>query len=177
MTDWIALLRGVNVGGITIRSAELQSLFVGLGYDDVRTVVASGNVVFHSGDAVTMRAALKKRIEEALRDRFGYDAWILLVTRAELERVVEKFPFDDTDATRQPYAIFCVDEDTRDELVAAAASLDTSADPVKPGPGAVYWNPEKGMTLHTEFAKVLGRKTYKARTTNRNLRTLRKILG
>ena len=176
MTTWIALLRGVNVGGITIRSPELRGVFEDLGFAEVRTVLASGNVRFETDAATKRRAALKASIEKALRERFGYDAWILLVTRSELERVVEKFPFDDSDPTHQPYAIFCVDAATRDELVEASASLDAAADPVKPGPGVVYWNPEKGMTLHTEFAHVTGDKTYKSRTTTRNLRTLRKIL-
>ncbi|WP_258371005.1 DUF1697 domain-containing protein [Curtobacterium sp. MCBD17_021] len=42
MTRWVALLRGVNVNGITIRSAELVELFRALGHTDVRTVLASG---------------------------------------------------------------------------------------------------------------------------------------
>ncbi len=45
MTAWVALLRGVNVGGITIRNADLARVFAGLGFDDVRTVLVSGNVV------------------------------------------------------------------------------------------------------------------------------------
>ncbi|QKS18106.1 DUF1697 domain-containing protein, partial [Curtobacterium sp. Csp2] len=75
MARWVALLRGVNVNGITIRSAELAALFRELGYEDVRTVLASGNVVFTAdGDAASVTGA----VEQALRDRFGYDAWIVL---------------------------------------------------------------------------------------------------
>jgi uncharacterized protein (DUF1697 family) len=176
MTDWVALLRGVNVGGITIRSADLSALFRDeLGLDSVKTFLASGNVRFESETATSGRADLKASIEKALRSRFGYDAWIVLVTVAELERAVEKFPFDETDAARQPWVIFCVDTATRDELAGAAASLDPDIDPVAKGPGVVYWNPPKGSTTDTPFAKVLGKATYKSRTTNRNLRTLVKI--
>ena len=71
--------------------------------------------------------------------------------------------------------IFCVDTATRDELAAAAASLDAAVDPVAAGPGVVYWNPPKGSSTDTPFAKVLAKTTYKSRTTNRNLRTLAKI--
>ena len=85
--------------------------------------------------------------------------------------------FDDADASRQPWVIFCVDDATRDELVGAAAQLDASADPVASGPGVVYWNPVKGTTVDTPFAKILAKAAYKPRTTNRNLRTLRRILG
>jgi uncharacterized protein (DUF1697 family) len=71
MTQYIALLRGVNVGGITVKSADLRTVFEELGYDGVRTVLASGNVVFESPSR-TARGTLKRRIEAALRDRFGY---------------------------------------------------------------------------------------------------------
>jgi len=177
MTEWVALLRGVNVGGVTIRSAELADLFRGAGFDAVRTVLASGNVVFEADAAPSARGALKKKIEDALRERFAYDAWILLITRDELAKAIAGFPFDATDADRQPWVVFCVDDVTRDELVDAAASFDHSVDPVATGGGVVYWNPRKGSSTDTPFAKVLAKKAFKPRTTNRNLRTLIKILG
>ena len=46
MTRYIALLRGVNVGGVTVKSADLAEVFRDLGFTEVRTVLASGNVVF-----------------------------------------------------------------------------------------------------------------------------------
>jgi uncharacterized protein (DUF1697 family) len=176
VTTWIALLRGVNVGGIAIRSADLAALFRdGLGLESGGTFLASGNVRFEADAAPAGRAALKSSIEQALRERFGYDAWIVLVTLDELQRAIEEFPFDETDAARQPWVVFCVDTATRDELVEAAASIDALIDPVAIGPGVVYWSPAKGSTTDTPFAKVLARAAYKARTTNRNLRTLVKI--
>lgn len=177
----MALLRGVNVGGITIRSADLRSVLEDLGFTAVRTVLASGNAAFETDAARTTpaRAELKTRIERALRDRFGYDAWIVLVTHDELASATSAFPFDDTDATRQPWVVFCVDEPTRDELLAAsrAPGADVSLDPLAAGPGVVYWNPPKGSSTDTPFAKLLAKKTYKPRTTTRNLRTLTKILS
>ena len=176
MSPWVALLRGVNVGGIAIRSADLADLFRDtLGFTEVRTFLASGNVRFETDAATRTRPALKSSIEQALRERFGYDAWIVLVTLAELERAIEKFPFDDGDDARQPWVVFCVDAATRDELAEAAASVDRTVDPVATGRGVVYWNPPKGSSTDTAFAKVLAKAAYKSRTTNRNLRTLVKI--
>ena len=176
MSAWVALLRGVNVGGITIRSADLTALLRDrLRFTEVRAFLASGNVRFETDAATSARATIKSTIETALRDRFGYEAWIVLVTVAELERAIEEFPFDAGDDTRQPWVIFCVDTATRDELVTAAASLDDAVDPVAAGPGVVYWNPLKGSSTDTPFAKVLARTAYKSRTTNRNLRTLARI--
>lgn len=177
MVAWVALLRGVNVGGVTIRSAELSQTFTGLGFASVRTVLASGNVVFETDAAASDRPKLKAQIEKALRDRFSYDAWIVLVTVDELRRAANAFPFDADDSSRQPWVIFCVDDAARDELVDAAAAMDTRADPVAAGPSVVFWNPVKGTTTDTPFAKLVAKSTYRARTTNRNLRTLRKILG
>ena len=177
MTVWVALLRGVNVNGVTVRSAELADLFRELGFESVRTVLASGNVVFETDAAASARKKLKERIETALRERFGYDAWILLPTMEELTAIVEAFPFDEKDADRQPYAVFCVDDATRDEILEAAASFDEDADPVAPGDGVVYWNPRVGTTVDTPLGKLLGRARFKPSTTSRNLRTLRKIIG
>jgi len=177
MTAWVALLRGVNVGGVTIRSTELAELFRSLGLDGVRTVLASGNVVFELDAAPDAREELKGRIERALRGRFGYDAWIVLVTAQELADAADAFPFDATDTARQPYVIFCSDEAMRDELLAAAASLDATDDPVAPGVGVIFWNPEKGRSVDTAFARVLAKTRFKASTTTRNLRTVRKLLG
>lgn len=177
MTQHIALLRGVNVGGITVKSAELRSLFEELGFDEVRTVLASGNVVFEATTGPAASGTLKRRIEQALRDRFGYDAWIVLVTREQVELVVEAFPFDASDAARQPWVVFGSDEAVLDELVASAGEPDPEVDPIARGAGVVYWNPVKGTTVQTPFAKLLAKPRFKPTTTNRNLRTLRKLLA
>ncbi|WP_395243001.1 DUF1697 domain-containing protein [Agromyces sp. MMS24-K17] len=174
MQRWIALLRGVNVGGVAIRSAELAELFRGLGFDDVRTVLASGNVVFTSGR--TDASALKRDIESALGERFGYDAWTVLTTDEHVAKVIEAFPFDADDAGRQPWVIFASDEAVLDE-VASADGLDPDVDPIARGKGVVYWNPVKGTTTDTPFAKRLAKARFRPTTTNRNLRTLGKLLG
>ena len=176
MTQYIALLRGVNVGGITVKSADLRALFEELGYEAVRTVLASGNVVFENPTRAA-RATLKRRIEEALRDRFGYDAWIVLVPRSELQGAVDGFPFDADDPARQPWVIFASEPGVVDELMRFAADADPEVDPLGRGDSVVYWNPVKGTTVDTPFAKLLAKPKFKPLTTNRNLRTLLKILG
>ncbi|MFE5671820.1 DUF1697 domain-containing protein [Agromyces sp. NPDC056523] len=175
MSDWIALLRGVNVGGITVKSAELRETFAGLGFTGVQTVLASGNVAFESDR--TDAATLKRDIEQALSDRFGYEAWIVLITPERLRAIVGAFPFDANDASRQPYVVFASESSVIDELMAAAGVPDPHADPLERGDGVVYWNPVKGTTVSTPFAKLLAKARFKPTTTNRNLRTLRKLLG
>jgi uncharacterized protein (DUF1697 family) len=178
MTAWVALLRGVNVGGNTVRNADLAAMMrEDLGVGAVRTVLASGNVTFEADAGPAARAALKSSIEAALRTRFGYDAWIVLVSRAEVQKAIAAFPFDADDDTRQPWVVFGSDAAVLDELVAAAAGFDSEADPVARGDGVLYWNPVKGTTTDTPFAKLLAKRTYRSTTTNRNLRTLAKIVA
>jgi uncharacterized protein (DUF1697 family) len=175
MTGYVALLRGVNVNGVTVKSAELAELFRSLGFGAVRTVLASGNVSFESDDADA--GALKRRIEQALAERFGYDAWIVLVTRAKLAEVVAAFPFDAEREGWHPYVLFASDAEHLAELAAAAPELDPAEEAIARGDGVLYWqlNIEVGST-NTKLAKLAAKARFKPTTTNRNLRTLQKLL-
>lgn len=171
MTRWVALLRGVNVNGITIRSADLAALFRGLGYSNVRTVLASGNVVFDTDDAA---GSLQATIEQALRDRFDYDAWIVLVRHDELAGVLDAFPFPSAE-DRHDYVLFGSDDAALDGLF-DGLDLDGSVERVARGAGVVYWSCPKGSSTDTVFAKRAGAARFKRTTTTRNANTLRKLL-
>ena len=89
-TRQIALLRGINLGSRRrVAMADLRDLMSDLGYDDVRTHLQSGNVVF-TGPDPPERAA--RRIEKALARDTGVDTEVLVRTRDELARVVERNP-------------------------------------------------------------------------------------
>jgi len=172
VTRYVALLRGVNVGGITVRSADLADMARGLGLDDVRTVLASGNLTFTLSDA---GPALKARIEAGLRDRFGYDAWIVLTTADHLRDAIDAYPYPERDAY-QPYVVFGSDTSVLDEIEKAAADLADADERLRRGDRVLYWECPKGSSTDTPFAKLIARPKYKATTTTRNLRTLRKLL-
>lgn len=89
--DYIALLRGINVGGHTVKMDALRKLFVELGLTNVRTYIQSGNVFFTTESAD--RAVLAERIERHLRAALGYEVPACLRTIPELERVVAVDPF------------------------------------------------------------------------------------
>ena len=171
MAEWIALLRGVNVNGITIRSADLAALFRDLGYGDVRTVLASGNVVFTAdGDLGSVKGA----VEQGLRDRFGYDAWIVLVPHGALAALLDGFPFP-SDADRHDYVVFGSDDTALHDLVADLA-LDETVERVARGDGVVYWSCPKGSSTDTVFARRAAAARFKRTTTTRNTNTLRRLL-
>jgi uncharacterized protein (DUF1697 family) len=172
VTRYVALLRGVNVGGVKVPSAELAAMARDLGLAEVRTVLASGNLLFSSDDDP---AALRAAIEDGLRARFGYDARIVLTTADHVAAVVDAFPFPEREG-RHAYVLFGSDPDVLDELLAAAAELPPADEQVAAGDRVVYWDCPKGSTLDTPFAKLVARSRGRATTTNRNLRTLRKLV-
>lgn len=92
MHTFVALLRGINVGGkAMIPMTELRSLFASLGFEDVSTYIQSGNVMFTSptDDAQVLAA----RIEERIAETFGSSAAVLLRTPAELSGIAGSNPF------------------------------------------------------------------------------------
>ncbi|PWF24467.1 DUF1697 domain-containing protein [Ancrocorticia populi] len=177
MNRWVALLRGVNVNGITLRSGELAQLFSDLGFSNVRTVLASGNVCFDSevSPGVPEQARLKLAIETGLRERFGYEAWIVLIEQNGLTEIIQSYPFEE-DAQHHAYVVFASSDESRDELVEAASAQENGAvEQVGVGKGVVYWRCPKGESTSTPFAKIVAKARFKATTTNRNLNTLRKL--
>ncbi|HEX8490901.1 MAG TPA: DUF1697 domain-containing protein, partial [Chthoniobacterales bacterium] len=76
-----AFLRAINVGGRNIAMAELRRVFQALGFKDVETFIASGNVVFNSG--VSDLRALEFLIEDRLRSVLGYEVSTFLRTEEE----------------------------------------------------------------------------------------------
>lgn len=172
ITRFVALLRGVNVGGITIRSAELADLFRGLGFENVRTVLASGNVVFDAAAS----AGLKARIERALGERFGYDAWIVLETLERVHQVIDGFPFDALREGWHPYVLFSSSPASLAELLEAAPGLDPADESVVAGDGVLYWHCRRAVGVGSAFSKLAAKPRFRSTTTNRNLRTLQKLV-
>ena len=84
MTAYVALLRGVNVGGRQLKMADLKAMADKLGYDRARTYIASGNLLFVSDAA---EAKVKDQLQAALQDHFGKPVEVMVRTAAELEAV------------------------------------------------------------------------------------------
>lgn len=167
---FVALLRGVNVGGVRVPMAELRTLLEGEGFSGVRTVLASGNVLF---DAEEAPATLAPRLERLLGESFSYAARALVVPVDELADAARNYPFEGSDDTHS-YVVFAEDESVAADLGAAAAQLPEGDRVVARG-RLLYWSVAVGSTLDSPFGKLLGKRR-SAFTTTRNLRTLAKIL-
>jgi uncharacterized protein (DUF1697 family) len=91
MTSYVALLRGINVGGKNkVPMAKLKAVFAGLGHEDVATYIQSGNVVFTSSVKPEQAAG---DITAAVKQEFGLQVPVVIRTRAELARVVKSNPY------------------------------------------------------------------------------------
>jgi uncharacterized protein (DUF1697 family) len=172
VTRYAAFLRGVNVGGVNLKMAEVAKAFEDAGFAEVRTILASGNVLLESRSGVS---TVRKKAEKALRDSFGYDAWVLAYQIDAVAAISKGYPFEREVDGHHSYVTFVTDEEVLDEL----AELAKDAGPhekIKRGKGVIYWQvPSKG-TLDTTIGKTMGKKRYKSSITTRNLRTLDKVL-
>jgi uncharacterized protein (DUF1697 family) len=171
MNSYAVFLRGINVGGINIKMAALKDALAAAGFEGVRTLLASGNVVLTSDDGP---AAVKQKFEKCLRDAFGYDAWVVVLTAQRVAELVEACPYPEDDKTTHTYITLASDTARLDELDAAGAALD-GTDQTRLGPEALAWLAPVGRTLDSPFSKVSAKPKFKASTTTRNLRTLIKV--
>src|SRR5689334_23987912 len=115
MTRYAAFLRGVNVGGVNLMMAEVAKAFEDVGFTNVRTILASGNVLLESRSGVD---AVRKKAEKALRDTFGYDAWVLAYDLNTVQKISDGFPFEREVDGYHSYVTFVTDSDVLDELAA-----------------------------------------------------------
>ena len=92
MARYVAFLRAINVGGHTVKMADLRHSFEGLGFDSVQTHISSGNVIFET--AAADNEALERRIEAALQSDLGYRVDTFVRTADELASIVAHHPFD-----------------------------------------------------------------------------------
>ena len=168
---YAALLRGVNVGGRTMAMADLRSCFEASGFEAVSTVLQSGNVVFEGPDDPVAVAA---RAEKGLRTKFAFPIRCQIVQWPRLTRVVADYPFEDV-ASMHRYVLFF--EQGLESQVAAALEIDPGLERVAVGEAVLYWQVQKGATTSSAVATQLTRSRVRESHTNRNLRTLEKMLA
>ena len=173
MTRYAAFLRGFNVGGVNLKMAEVAAALTAAGFSAVRTLLASGNVLLESPSEA---GVVRRKAEAALRETFGYDAWVLVYDVDTVRAIVDGYPFESDKAGYQSYVTFVSDRAVLDELAALQARPDEK---ISRGPdvaGVIYWQVAKGATLDSTIGKTMGKPRYKPSTTTRNLRTLTKVL-
>ena len=171
MTSYAVFLRGINVGGINIKMADLKNALASSGFTGVKTLLASGNVALASSLGA---AAVKKDIEACLREAFGYDAWVVVLTADRVAAIVGECPYPADDKATHTYITLGSDEAMLEELFEAGSALEGSRQH-RLGPEAMAWLAPAGGTLDSPFSKLSSKARYKSSTTTRNLRTMIKV--
>lgn len=104
MPKYIAFLRAINVGGHTVKMDQLRSLFEALGFSQVETFIASGNVIFDSPSRSPQ--ALEKKIEKSLAGALGYAVATFIRSASELSDVAAHKPFSETELNTPGHTLY-----------------------------------------------------------------------
>jgi uncharacterized protein (DUF1697 family) len=111
MTKFVALLRGVNVGGNTmVKMDDLKKWFAALGFKNIKTILNSGNVLFESADED--EDELVKRIQGKLKTQLGHEVGVQIRSIDEIEKLADRDPFKKIKVTPETrlYITFLVDQ-------------------------------------------------------------------
>ncbi len=176
MERYCVFLRGINVNGVSIKMEALQQAFIRMGYPDVKTVLATGNVIVSLEDGATP-GAHKTKIESGLCAAFSYDAHVLLRSEAEIASLLDAAGKVAVSEGCHLYALLIEEPDALAALKEAFSRASHGQDEqFAPLEKDAFWTVPKGNTLNTEFSKkILGSKRFKSTLTSRNVNTLQKV--
>jgi uncharacterized protein (DUF1697 family) len=177
---YLALLRGVNVGGKNVLPmSQLKDRLKELGFTDVSTYIASGNVIIESNKPAS---EIQTLLEEELPKRFRFDDGfikILVLTRVQLQAVIDNKPdgFGDHPETYHSDAIFLMGIDTARAM--SVFNPREGVDRIWPGDGVIYSQRLSSQRTKSRLNRIMAAPEYKSMTI-RNWSTtteLLKLLG
>ncbi len=173
-TRYVALLRGINVGGRNkVPMADLRSAFEDAGHGDVRTYIQSGNVLFTASSA---GAALEADVETMLERRLGYPLVVVVRSHSQLRSIVQRAPagFGATPGKHHSDAIFLRSPLTAGQVM-KMVQLRDGVDRAWPGRGVVYFERLSAERTKSRMARIVGTPEY-ALMTIRSWTTTTKLL-
>ena len=163
MALYVALLRGINVGGKNlIRMPALRDCFEAGGFEDVATYIQSGNVLFRGAGSA---ATLEHRIEKMLTKTFAYQATVVVRSRTQMHSIVEKAP---KGFGTDPKAYLCDVAFLKGPLTGGAAlkqvSLREGVDEAWAGRGALYLRRLGSKATQSRINRIASLPIYKNMT-------------
>ena len=170
---YVALLRGINVGGrSTIRMADLKDCVGALGYDEVSTFIASGNVLLSTPKRDA--AKLEGEIERALERRFDLPITVVVRSRAELGRIVKAIPAEWIGNEKLRVNVAFLRRTLDGRKLARELPPRDGVDEVVATKAAVIWATRRDALTRSGMQKLVGDPAYKDLTV-RNLNTTLKL--
>ena len=174
MPKYVAFLRAINVGGHTVKMDHLRGLFEGVGFANVETFIASGNVIFDSKSKNTK--ALERKIERHLRAQLGYEVATFVRATSELLEVADYQPFSKAElnaAGNTLYVGFTADQPSN-EAKKKVLSLSGAADDFAVHGREIYWLCRTRLSESAVSGARL-EKTLGLPATLRNMNTVKRI--
>jgi uncharacterized protein (DUF1697 family) len=171
---YIALMRGVNVGGnMVIKMSDLKEAVAGCGFTNVSTFIQSGNIIFESYETDTRKIAAK--LEHELSERFNYDSLVIVKTYEQLKRILSEVPSGwKTRKDMRCYLAFIKEPVTSGNVIDEFEPKH-GVDRVDAGDGVLYLSTLLSGITKSGFAKLITKNIYKD-ITIRNYNTTRRIL-
>lgn len=174
--DYLALLRGVNVGGNGIISMPaLRQALTDTGFNNVRTYIQSGNVLFRSTN--TDRRQLTQTIHECIKSTFDLDVEVVLFTKEEWHKIIINAPtWWGADTEWKHNLLILLPPIRAAEAIDAIGTLKPDIEAVLPGKGVVYQSMSFKLFGRTTTGKLASNPIYK-KMTIRNYNTATKLLA
>src|SRR5690625_178933 len=174
---YVALLRGINVGGKNIISmADLAQWFNDAGYQDVQTYIQSGNVVFRPPDLHDAEGAkLEAELEEAISAALQKPIMVVVRSRAEIEEVVAAAPQSHGDEGRRSDVIFLKHPERAAQIFQQFPALQEGVDEAHLGSGVIYFSRLAAQASKSRLSRIVGTAVYREMTI-RNWRTTNRLL-
>ncbi len=176
MNQYLALLRGINVGGKNIiKMADLKSAFEAMGLLNVITYIQSGNVLFQSDEKD--KKILTDKIEKGLSKTFKYEAKLVIVSYKELKEIINEAPrgFGKEPDTFRYDVIFLKEPLTSKEAI-KNVSVKEGVDSAHAGKRALYFSRLIEKAASSRLTKIIGLPVYQNMTI-RNWNTTTKLLA
>lgn len=172
---YIALLRGVNVGGNNkVPMADLKNCFEAAGLENVRTYINSGNVLFEStkGNAVK----LAKLCSEIMAERFRFPINCVVIAHDDYAAMVASAPSYWGDEDKRSDALFLIPPVTGQQVLAAVGPINNEFEWLDVRDGVVFWTLRKSHITRGRLPRMIGGEVYK-QLTIRGSSTVRKLLS
>ena len=175
MIQYLALLRGINVGGNNIiKMADLKAGFESMGFSNVTTYIQSGNVLFQSDEK--NKAALTGRIEKELSRQFDFPARIVTFAHKELAAIVREAPDGfGKDGQAYRYDVIFLKEPLTPREAMKDVSTKAGVDMAHAGRQALYFSRLIAKASQSHLTKIIGFPVYQNMTI-RNWNTTTKLL-
>jgi uncharacterized protein (DUF1697 family) len=161
MSQYVALLRGINVGGKNlIKMTELKACFEKHGFRRAVTYIQSGNVLFESRDSPS--ATLPQRIEDMLAATFRCRANVVLRTRKQLRSIVEQAPDGfGTQLERYRYDVLFLNSPVSAQVAIKRVPIKAGVDQVYAGPGVLYFSRLISRASQSRLSRIVSMPIYK----------------